>query len=108
FFDNESPAFSLEISLIKRFGRRDLQTGSLCNMTSGGEGVSQPNEELREKRSEARLGKPFDSVNDRYITADGKTLKLNDWARDLGCHPAALIQRVIKQGMTWEEAVTTP
>lgn len=38
--DNESEAFEKEIELIKFYGRRDKKTGSLTNMTDGGEGCS--------------------------------------------------------------------
>lgn len=37
---NESEAIELEIELIHRFGRRDIKTGILTNMTDGGEGLS--------------------------------------------------------------------
>lgn len=37
-YDEEADAFYLEKALIKRFGRRDLGTGTLCNLTDGGEG----------------------------------------------------------------------
>lgn len=36
----ESEAFLLEINLIKKYGRRDLGTGILTNLTDGGEGSS--------------------------------------------------------------------
>lgn len=51
WFDDEDAALSLERALIKRFGRRDMDTGSLANMTDGGEGVSgwAPTAEYREK-----------------------------------------------------------
>lgn len=39
-FSEESEAHALEIALIKKFGRRDLKTGTLCNLTDGGEGAS--------------------------------------------------------------------
>jgi len=42
-------ACNLEKSLIKEYGRRDLGTGTLVNMTDGGEGIENPSEELREK-----------------------------------------------------------
>lgn len=37
---DESSAFELERELIALHGRRDLKTGTLANMTDGGEGVS--------------------------------------------------------------------
>lgn len=40
WFDDETEAFALEITLIAKFGRRDLKSGSLANLTNGGEGTS--------------------------------------------------------------------
>lgn len=37
---SEPDAHAIEISLITKIGRRDLSTGPLTNMTSGGEGIS--------------------------------------------------------------------
>ncbi len=45
--------------------------------------------------------------DNRWITALGETLCLEDWARRLGCSPASIRQRV-QRGWTWEVAVTTP
>jgi hypothetical protein len=45
--------------------------------------------------------------NNRRITANGKTLTLLQWAKELGCSHAA-IQYRIKSGMSEEAAVTTP
>jgi hypothetical protein len=45
--------------------------------------------------------------NNRWITAQGKTLHLAEWARELGCNPAAILAR-ISSGMSEEEAVTKP
>jgi hypothetical protein len=39
-FVNEANAFKFEIALIAKYGRRDLGTGTLCNLTNGGEGLS--------------------------------------------------------------------
>jgi hypothetical protein len=45
--------------------------------------------------------------SNRWITADGKTQTLAQWAKELGCSPANILHR-IKGGMTEETAVTMP
>ena len=45
--------------------------------------------------------------NNRYLTANGETKTMAEWARTLGCNPAAILYRLNK-GMLEEEAVTTP
>jgi hypothetical protein len=45
--------------------------------------------------------------NNRWITAQGKTQTLAQWARDLGCNSANILYR-LKSGMSEEEAVTKP
>ncbi len=45
--------------------------------------------------------------NNRWITANGKTQTMAQWAKELGCNPSNIIYR-IKSGMTPEQAVTTP
>jgi hypothetical protein len=45
--------------------------------------------------------------NNRWITANGETKHLADWARHLGCNPAAILAR-IQTGMSEAEAVTKP
>jgi hypothetical protein len=47
-------ANAMEIALIARFGRRNLKTGPLVNMTAGGEGLVDPSPEVRERLSETR------------------------------------------------------
>jgi hypothetical protein len=76
-------ACELEIKLIKQYGRRDLNEGSLVNMTDGGDGfVGTHSEEtkaklkqryvspeLRKKLSELKKGKStgrFGSLNPQY------------------------------------------
>ena len=54
----EEEAFKHEIYMIDVFGRKDLGTGILHNMTDGGEGISNPSEETRKKMSEVHKGKP--------------------------------------------------
>lgn len=45
--------------------------------------------------------------NNRWITANGQTKTLAQWAKELGCNPANILYR-IKAGMSEEQAVTTP
>lgn len=46
-----------EIYWIKRIGRRDLEEGTLVNLTDGGEGNSNFSKETRDKISKAKTGK---------------------------------------------------
>ena len=43
--------------------------------------------------------------NNRWITANGQTKTLAQWAKDLGCSPSNILYR-IKAGMSEEQAVT--
>jgi len=58
---SEEDSFWLEKQLIKAFGRIDLGTGPLINLTDGGEGKSGHicSEESKRKMSEAKQGKIF-------------------------------------------------
>jgi hypothetical protein len=51
---SEQEAHQEEVRLIKLYGRIDLGTGCLRNLTSGGEGHSNPNLETRKKISQSR------------------------------------------------------
>lgn len=49
-------AVELEIFLIDLYGRKDNNTGILCNLTDGGEGTVNVTESVRKKISESRKG----------------------------------------------------
>lgn len=52
-----STALRVEMELIEKYGRRDLGTGPLLNMTCGGDGANDVGPETRLKMSEANKGK---------------------------------------------------
>lgn len=49
-------AIELEVFLISLYGRKDNNTGVLCNLTDGGEGTVNITESVRRKISESRKG----------------------------------------------------
>ena len=55
---DESKAFAIERDMIKKFGRRNLGTGSLCNLSDGGEGPSglKHTDETKAKMSDSHKG----------------------------------------------------
>ncbi len=55
--DDEIAAYNEETRLILQYGRRDLGTGILTNLTNGGVGSLSPNTESRYKMGRARRGK---------------------------------------------------
>lgn len=57
---NEVDAFESEKEMIWLFGRKDLGTGCLRNLTDGGEGTAGAivSKETRKKQSAAKIGKP--------------------------------------------------
>lgn len=53
---SKEEACELEIILIKHYGRKDLETGTLVNLTDGGEGLLNVSEDVRKKHSERMKG----------------------------------------------------
>jgi hypothetical protein len=58
--DSEADAIESERALIWLFGRKDMGTGILRNMTNGGDGVSglQHTEDAKRRMSQAKKGRP--------------------------------------------------
>lgn len=74
-FPSEEDAFEAEKFLIAYYGRKDLGTGCLRNLTDGGEGTSNPDEETRRKIREARAKQTFSDETRRKISISGKGRK---------------------------------
>lgn len=65
-----------EIELILKFGRSDLGQGTLVNYTDGGEGMSNPTFETRQKLSKVHSGKVTSEKTKKKLSIahKGKTL----------------------------------
>ena len=74
----DKQACELEIELIRKIGRRDQGMGTLVNLTDGGEGITNPSAETREKLSKNRLGKPH-TVESREKIRASMTGKTPSW-----------------------------
>lgn len=94
----EEQALSLEIELIAEYGRKDIGTGILRNLTDGGEGVTglrhseetkrkisdyrsgkENSKEARRKMSEAKRGKKFSQEHKRNLS---KALKGREFSEE--------------------------
>lgn len=58
---NETEAFESEMAMIELFGRKDIGTGCLRNVTNGGEGISgyRHTTTAKMRMSEARIGNTY-------------------------------------------------
>lgn len=66
----KSEAVKIEVSLIKLHGRKDLKTGTLVNVTNGGEGANKPSPETIQKIKAANVGRKqsAETIQKRKIT----------------------------------------
>jgi hypothetical protein len=81
-FSNVPPAFAKqkEIELISLYGRKDLGTGCLANMTDGGDGLNNRvfTEEYRRKLSEAAKKRPPQAQLQKIIEWRKANTKLSE------------------------------
>ena len=116
---DQKTAIKNEIIEIKRIGRRDLQTGTLCNLTDGGEGITHLSKEVEMKRREKlRYKKSKDHRQKLSLSHKGKIIsdetkqKLknriikNGWFYKINKHHTDETKQKLslqKKGKTWEE-----
>jgi len=75
-----SEAMDMEVILIRQYGRRDLGTGSLVNMTEGGEGLNGHifTEEHKLKISSRNKGRKFSEEARKKMSESAKIKKFSD------------------------------
>ena len=108
----DEEAIELEIELIAKYGRKDLGTGILRNLTDGGEGMLNPSPSVRKKLSNAKVGKLPNNYGKRYTTGPSerkslsKTGKNNpQYGKERTEDERARIAKSIKEG--WNRPVLT-
>ena len=92
-FPSELDAFEAEKFLIAYYGRLDLGTGSLHNLTDGGEGNANRSEQTRHKQSIAKQGKPLSESHRISIKAACSTGNVGK------ASPSAAVRQRISQSL---------
>lgn len=69
---SEQAALDFEKFLIAWYGRKDLSTGILINVTDGGEGLRNPSAEIRKKMANAKRNESAETRKKRSISAKNR------------------------------------
>lgn len=108
----EKEAFETEIALIAAIGRIDKGTGTLVNMTDGGEGQSNPSEQTRElmsKRAKERAireGPDYRSEMSRKGAAATSLVLTTERRREIGKNTVRDLDKCREDGRRGAAALT--
>lgn len=69
---SKSKASEIEIRLISELGREDLATGILCNLTKGGDGISEISNEVKQKISKHLKGRKLSDETRKKMSESRK------------------------------------
>lgn len=72
---SEQHALELEKFLISWYGRKDLGTGILINVTDGGEGLSNPSIETRKMMADAKRNESIETRKKRSLAARNRPVR---------------------------------
>jgi len=78
-------AYAKEIELIELYGRTDLGTGCLCNMTRGGEMMHELSPEVIRRRAEKQRGRTLSQEAKDKISVANKGRKMPDHVKAVLC-----------------------
>jgi len=87
FFDTEHEAFEREKQLITLYGRKDINTGILCNLTEGGEGARFTPLSIQQRAEKHRGMKRSEQAKLNMREAQLKIKEKNKQLYGKGCSP---------------------
>ncbi len=85
WFDDEDSALYCEMELIRKIGRRDINTGSLCNLNEGGIGPVIISETTRKRMSDAAKARETNSFAGKHHSDETKQI-LREFMRGRAHH----------------------
>lgn len=106
FHSTEELAFDEEKRLISLLGRKDLGTGTLCNLTDGGEGSTNQSVDSIQKRANSNRGSKRSEQSKKYMSLVQKTLAENNRLKyGKACSPeTSELMSKSRKGKKWSKA----
>lgn len=104
-WETEEQAFNEEKRLISLYGRKDIKTGILCNLTDGGEGPGNRSEETKAKSLMVHLGAKRSDIAKQHMKEAQRILAArNREVYGTGVRPETIIKMSKnRKGKPWSE-----